>query len=245
MASPAKPKSAKPGAPKAPAAAAALAPLVRVSMCVCAAGDADYGDMHTTAAHLQAVSPSSPQLPADMPSECPFVLDWQPLVCSVQAGEGISLPALKEAFRQLRVLQALSLSELAARVDADDPLQAELAAAAAAAEEQQQAAAGGAGGCVWQGPDGPSRAVCAASCHLVLSCCACLHTSAPFTAWQHAWPQSCCGSILTRSRSSRGDLSSCDAGMRWPARRQTRKPHSAPQRQLQWRTRTPPRRLLL
>jgi hypothetical protein len=72
------------------------------------------------------------QLPPDIPTECPFQAKWHAAVCTVQAAEGINLPAIKEAFKQLKVLQQLSLADLAARLEPGDPLVAELAAAEAA-----------------------------------------------------------------------------------------------------------------
>eukprot|EP00775_Hariotina_reticulata_P009324 gene9324-9489_t len=73
------------------------------------------------------------QLPPDLPAECPFASDWHAAVFAVQAADGINLTAIKDAFRQLQVLQHMSLADLVSRLDPADPLTAELAAAEATA----------------------------------------------------------------------------------------------------------------
>jgi hypothetical protein len=82
------------------------------------------------------------QLPPDIPAECPFEAEWHAAVCTVQAAEGLNLPAIKEAFKQLKVLQQLSLADLAARLEPGDPLVTELAAAEAANAAAGAAASG-------------------------------------------------------------------------------------------------------
>lgn len=56
---------------------------------------------------------------------------------SVHAAEVLNLSAVKDAFKQLRVLPIVSLADLAARLEPGDPLAAE--ASASAADRQQQA----------------------------------------------------------------------------------------------------------
>lgn len=46
----------------------------------------------------------------------------------MQAADGIPLQAIKDAFKQLQVLQQISVADLVARLDAADPLAAEAAA---------------------------------------------------------------------------------------------------------------------
>jgi hypothetical protein len=82
------------------------------------------------------------QLPPDIPAECPFEAEWHAAVCTVQAAEGINLPAIKEAFKQLKVLQQLSLADLAARLEPGDPLVTEVAATEAANAAAGAAASG-------------------------------------------------------------------------------------------------------
>lgn len=65
-------------------------------------------------------------------------------MCVVLAAEGVSAAALKEALKKLQVLQALSIHDLAARLDQADPLAAEVAAAEAA-----HTAAGGTPDALW------------------------------------------------------------------------------------------------
>ena len=86
------------------------------------------------------------QLPADLPTECPFQVTWRAAAFAVHAADGINLSTIKDAFRQLHVLSHVSLADLAARLDPADALSAEVAAAAAAAataaaDGQQHAAA--------------------------------------------------------------------------------------------------------
>lgn len=91
------------------------------------------------------------QLPPDIPSECPFQASWHAAVCTVQAAEGLSLPAVKEAFKQLKVLQQLSLADLAVRLEPADPLVAQVAAAEAANAAAGVAASGDVSRCVKSG----------------------------------------------------------------------------------------------
>lgn len=69
------------------------------------------------------------QLPSNLPAECPFEYTWHAAVCLVQVADGISTSAIREAFKQLQVLQQLVISDLAVRLDPADPLAAEIAAA--------------------------------------------------------------------------------------------------------------------
>jgi hypothetical protein len=75
--------------------------------------------------------PEFMQLPPDLPAECPFASNWHAAVFAVQAADGINLTAIRDAFRQLQVVQYLSLADLAARLDPADPLTAEVTAAEA------------------------------------------------------------------------------------------------------------------
>jgi hypothetical protein len=85
------------------------------------------------------------QLPPDIPTECPFKAEWHAAVCTVHSVEGLNLPAIKDAFKQLKVMQQLSLADLAARLEPSDPLVAEVAAAEAA--NAAAAASGGPARC--------------------------------------------------------------------------------------------------
>jgi hypothetical protein len=71
----------------------------------------------------------------------------------VQAAEVINLPAIKDAFKQLKVLQQLSLTDLAARLEPGDPLVAEVAAAEAANAAASAVASGEALRCVCAATD--------------------------------------------------------------------------------------------
>lgn len=83
------------------------------------------------------------QLPPDIPAECPFQAEWHAAVCSVHVAEGVNALAIKEAFKQLKVLQQLSLPDLATRLEPTDPLAAEVAAAEAAHAAARAAAGTG------------------------------------------------------------------------------------------------------
>jgi hypothetical protein len=141
---PLKPKSAKPGGSSTARAlvhAAALAaepdPAALVSVYAVRCRALPVAEiLHTHPGCLTRCSNHQPlqQLPGDLPSACPFATEWQPVVFAVQAAEGISWPALRDALRQLRVLQHLSLPDLAACMDPADALSTELQAAATAAE---------------------------------------------------------------------------------------------------------------
>lgn len=71
------------------------------------------------------------------------------MLCSVQAGDGLALPTIRDALRALQVpLQQLSVADLAAHVDAAGPLAAEVAAAAADAAAADAGSGTGGARCV-------------------------------------------------------------------------------------------------
>jgi hypothetical protein len=84
------------------------------------------------------------QFPPDLPASCPFELDWRPAACVVWVQDRAAGAALRDALRKLQVLQPVAVADLAARLDAADPLAAEAAACEAA-----HAAAGGAPESLW------------------------------------------------------------------------------------------------
>lgn len=92
------------------------------------------------------------QLPPDLPTESPFESSWNAAVCLVQAAEGVSLAAIKEAFKQLQVLQQLAILDLAARLDPADPVAAEIAASEASSTANSAGGAGDGGRCAMAAP---------------------------------------------------------------------------------------------
>ena len=85
------------------------------------------------------------QLPFDLPAEPPFELEWEPLAAAIWVGGGgLDASAAREGLVKLKAVTDLSLQDLFARVEASDPLHAELAAAQAA-----HAAGGGAADVFW------------------------------------------------------------------------------------------------
>ncbi len=89
-------------------------------------------DVYDTAVMLTAVVVCCVlflQLPADLPAESPFTVEWNAVVNMVWVADGLNAAAIREAMGKLKVAQLLSVADLAARLDAADPLAAEVAAA--------------------------------------------------------------------------------------------------------------------
>ena len=69
--------------------------------------------------------PRTPQLPADLPEECPFPVEWHELLTVVVASEGVDAAALAGAVPKLaESARVISLNDLSARLAAEDPLNA-------------------------------------------------------------------------------------------------------------------------